>query len=61
MTPDRIRPANVLAEKAHPSGAWVVSALWRGYRQARTYYGYTKREAIRLYVEEMNAQPEVKS
>jgi hypothetical protein len=57
---ERIRASNVWAEKCHPSGAWIVSALWRGYRQARRYEGYTKREAIRLYCEEMNAQPEVK-
>ena len=52
----RIGAADVMAEKIHHSGAWRVSALWRGYRQARTYYGYTKREAVRLYVQEMNQQ-----
>jgi hypothetical protein len=30
-------------------GAWVISDIIGGYRVARSYYGYTKREAIRLF------------
>lgn len=30
-------------------GAWVISDIIGGYRVARQYYGYTKREAIRLF------------
>ena len=32
-------------------GAWVISDIIGGYRVARSYYGYTKREAIRLFRE----------
>ena len=31
------------------SGAWQVSAIVRGYLVTRTYYGYTKRDAVRLF------------
>jgi hypothetical protein len=34
------------------SGAWIVSDTVRGYLVTRTYYGYTKREAVRLFREE---------
>lgn len=32
-----------------PSGAWQVSTIINGYLVTRTYYGYTKREAIALF------------
>ena len=35
--------------KAFPSGAWQVSDIIGGYLVTRTYYGYTKREAIALF------------
>jgi hypothetical protein len=34
------------------SGAWIVSDIVGGYLVSRTYYGYTKREAVRLFREE---------
>ena len=34
------------------SGAYQVSAIIRGYLVTRTYYGYTKREAVRLFRED---------
>ncbi len=34
------------ATKLFPSGAWQVSAIISGCLVLRTYYGYTKREAI---------------
>lgn len=30
-------------------GAWVISAIVDGYLVTRRYYGYTKREAVRLF------------
>ena len=42
-------------EKIFPSAAWQVSGVVEGegdtYYLTRTYYGYTKREAIRLWKE----------
>ena len=37
------------------SGAWQVSAITGGHLLTRTYYGYTKREAVRLYKQECAA------
>lgn len=31
------------------NGAWQVSAIIGGYLVTRTYYGYTKREALRQF------------
>jgi hypothetical protein len=31
------------------AGAWVISDIIGGYRVARQYYGYTKREAVALF------------
>lgn len=42
----------MIVERNH-HGAWVVSDVIRGYRVARTYYGYTKWEAMRLFREEV--------
>lgn len=30
-------------------GAWVVSDIIGGYLVTRTFYGYTKREALRMF------------
>ena len=35
------------------NGAWQVSAIVRGYLTTRTFYGYTKREALALFRAEM--------
>jgi hypothetical protein len=44
-------------EKIHPSGAWRVSGVVEGegdhYFLTRVYYGYTKREAVRLWREQV--------
>lgn len=37
-------------------GAWVVSAMVGEYREERQYMGYTKREASRLFRDEMNGK-----
>jgi hypothetical protein len=34
-------------------GAWRVSDIVAGYLVTRTYYFYTKKEAVRLFREEM--------
>ena len=36
-------------EKHKPSGAWIVSDIIQGQLIRRTYYGYTKREAMRMF------------
>jgi hypothetical protein len=33
-------------------GAWRISDIVDGYLVTRRYYGYTKREAVRLFKEE---------
>jgi len=33
------------------AGAWIISQLTGGYFVTRTYYGYTKRDALRLFRE----------
>lgn len=37
------------ATRLYPSGAWEVSDIIRGQWVRRTYYGYTKREALTLF------------
>ena len=37
--------------KLTPSGAYEISDIVGGYRVARTYYGYTKRDAVKLFKE----------
>ena len=41
------------AVKLFPSGAWQVSAIVGNHRVVRTYYGYPKREALRLFRKEV--------
>ena len=36
-------------------GAWVVSDIVGGYLVTRRYYFYTKREAVRLFRQEVRA------
>lgn len=40
------------ATKLFPSGAWQISAMLNGYLVTRTYFGYTKREALKAFREE---------
>ena len=37
------------------SGAWQISAMRAGYLVTRTYYGYTKREAILAFRNEVQS------
>lgn len=39
------------ATKLH-NGAWQISDIIGGHLVTRTYYGYTKREALRLFKSE---------
>jgi hypothetical protein len=41
-------------EKNH-AGAWIISDMIGGYRVARQYYGYTKREAVQLFKQQIGA------
>jgi hypothetical protein len=41
----------VSIDKNH-EGAYVISDIVSGYLVTRRYYGYTKREALRLFKEE---------
>lgn len=38
------------------SGAWQVSEIVNGYLLTRTYYGYTKREAISEFISEFKEE-----
>ena len=44
----------MIAEKNY-EGAWVVSDIVNGYRVARKYYGYSKREALAMFKAEVLA------
>ena len=35
-------------------GGWVFSVISKGVRVSRRFYGYTKKEATRLFLEEIN-------
>jgi len=43
------------ATKDDIRGAWVVSGLVAGHLLTRTYYGYTKQEAVAMWREESKA------
>jgi len=49
----------MVIEKLHPSGAWHIYGVVEGhdhYFLNRVYYGYTKREAIRLWNEQVREE-----
>jgi hypothetical protein len=41
--------------RAVPSGAWIVSAIVGDFRESRTYFGYTRREAVARFRAEFPA------
>jgi hypothetical protein len=45
---------DITVERVKPSGAWKVSAMVNGYHVWRLFLGYTKREAIRDYLAEVD-------
>ncbi len=50
----------MVIEKLHPSGAWRICGVVEGesdhYFLERVYYGYTKREAVRLWNEQVREE-----
>jgi hypothetical protein len=48
-----IRRSDIRPEK-NARGGWVFSLISQGVRVSRQFYGYTKREATRLFLEEIN-------
>ena len=44
-----VRHADVFASRLH-SGAWQCSVVAGNARWCRTYYGYSKRDAIRCFL-----------
>ena len=40
----------------NPEGAWIISDIVAGYFITRRYYGYTKREDIGLFANEMRGK-----
>jgi hypothetical protein len=47
----------VTTTKKIPSGAWEVSDIVGGYLVTRTYYGYTKSEALALFRKDTKKEP----
>jgi hypothetical protein len=43
----------ISATRVWHNGAWVISAMYAGYQESITYYGFTKREAMARFREEM--------
>jgi hypothetical protein len=43
----------ITATKTWHNGSWVVSAVVDGYLESIAYYGYTKREAVARFRDEM--------
>ena len=52
--PRKLTQAEVSTTRILHSGAWEVAAVVDGRRKFRVFYGYTKREAIRLFVSDIN-------
>lgn len=48
-----LRLSDILSEKSPVTGAWICSAIVGGHYTHRTYYGYTRREAVSLFRQEM--------
>lgn len=52
----RVRACDVMTERAHPSGAWVCTAVVTDditgfdWYHSQTFYGYGKREAVATFV-----------
>jgi hypothetical protein len=52
-----IRAADLTTEK-NETGGLVISAIVKGYLLTRHYYYYTKKEATRLFLDEVNGRKE---
>lgn len=51
----RVYPDDLVITKDH-AGSWLVSAVFEGYRHARSYQGYTKAQAVQLYLDTYNKE-----
>lgn len=51
----RVKQSEVSATRQH-NGSYEVAAIVNNVRRSKVFYGYTKREAIRLFVAEINAE-----
>lgn len=40
----------MIVHRAFPSGAWVISNLSGSHLTTKTYYGYTRKEAIKMFL-----------
>ena len=45
----------MIVERVTPSGAWSVYGVVKGYLLTRTYYGYSKAEAVKAWKAEARA------
>lgn len=50
-----IKQSDVIVNKNDHNGSYECSVMLDTYRASKVYYGYTKREAIRLFVTDVNA------
>lgn len=50
----KITQAEIIVTRLFPSGAYECAAIVDGYWVRRRYFGYTKREAVRLFWAEVN-------
>jgi hypothetical protein len=50
----KLTQCDVAVSRKPHSGAWEVAAILNGYRVARVYYGFSKREAVRLFMVEVS-------
>jgi hypothetical protein len=48
--------ATDLTPERDARGGWVFAVISKGVRVSRSFYGYTKREATRLFLEEINGK-----
>lgn len=49
---------SLAVSRAFPSGAWMVSAVVNGTRESRTYFDYTKAEAVADFLAEFSSATE---
>jgi hypothetical protein len=51
----KITRRDVSVVRLFPSGVWEVSVVYNGFRLHSRYFGYSKRDAIALFLAEVNA------
>jgi hypothetical protein len=50
----KIKRKDLLIERDIIRGSWQISTMHNGYLRTKTYYGYTKRESIECFIDELN-------